>query len=38
MIASAVDAGDVIAGLLGTFIALTAICAGLGYYARKRAV
>jgi len=29
------DAGDVIAGLLGGFMLLIAICAGLGWYSRR---
>jgi len=31
----AADAGDVIAGLLGTTIALVAICAFLGWWSRR---
>jgi len=31
----AADAGDVIAGILLTIIALIAICAGLGWYSRR---
>jgi len=34
--AAAADAGDVIAALLGTFLALVVICAFLGWYSRRQ--
>jgi len=30
------DAGDVVAGILGAFMILTAICAGLGWWSRRQ--
>jgi hypothetical protein len=35
-VAEAADTGNVLAGLLGTFMILVVICAGLGWWSRRQ--